>query len=154
MVKTLNPFVAPAPDQEGWVRVKGVMDSGASESVAPPTLCPHYEVTPSAGSLAGQHYVSAGEELIANLGQTTLDIVTDTGTEMKARYQVAEVSRPLNAVSEICDAGGPNGQQVIFGKHGGTILNLDTGKETHFDREDGVYVFEFWVKPKGFARQG
>ena len=153
--KPLNPFLAPTPDSEGWIKVKGVMDSGASESVAPPTLCPHYPVHPSPGSLAGQEYLSASEDLIPNLGEQYLNIVTETGGEGMAKYQIAEVSRPLNAVSEICDAGGELGQQVTFGKHGGTILNLTTGKETHFAREDGVYVWEFWVKPNGgFQRQG
>jgi len=154
-VKPLNPFLAPKPDSEGWVKVKGVMDSGASESVAPPTMCPHYPVVPSAGSMSGQKYLSAGEELIDNLGEQTLEIMTEDGGEGRARYQVAEVSRPLNAVSEICDAGGDAGQMVVFTKWGGEIYNMESGRRTAFGREDGVYVWEFWVKPKeGFHRQG
>ena len=47
--KELNPFVGATPDREGWMKIKGVMDSGASESVAPPTTCPHYEIKPSPG---------------------------------------------------------------------------------------------------------
>jgi len=152
--KTLSPFLAPTPDKEGWVRVKGVMDSGASESVAPPSLCPHYDISPSAGSIAGQHYMSAGEELIPNLGQQTLDIVTDSGNDSQVRYQMAEISRPLNAVSEICDAGGAEGQHVLFTKWGGIIYNLESGQKTYFQREDGVYTLDFWVKPKGFQWPG
>ena len=155
--KTLNPFMAPTPDAEGWIRVKGVMDSGASESVAPPTMCPHYPIQESPGSRAGQKYLSASDDEIPNLGEQFLSIVTDDYAEGVAHYQVADVSRPLNAVSEICDAGGDLGQQVTFTKYGGTILNLSTGKETHFGREEGVYVWEFWVKPRqegGFTRRG
>jgi len=157
--KELNPFIAPKPDEGGWVRVKGVMDSGASESVAPPGLCPHYKVLPSPGSIAGQNYVSAGEEVIPNLGEQYLNILTDGGTEGVAKYQVADVVRPLNSVSEICDAGGPQGQTVVFGRNGGYVWNHDTGKYTEFSREDGVYTLEFWVKPPGseaggFQRQG
>ena len=146
--KPLNPFMGPKPDSEGWVKIKGVMDSGASESVAPPSMCPHYPTVPSAGSIAGQKYLSAGEELIDNLGEQMLEIVTEEGCEGLAKYQVADVSRPLNAVSEICDAGGEQGQVVVFSKWGGEILNLDSGKRTPFGREDGVYVWEFWVKPR------
>jgi len=153
----LNPFVGATPDQEGWVKIKGVMDSGASESVAPPTMCPHYEVRPSPGSIAGQKYLSASEDLIENLGEQELDVVTRAGKESKIKYQIAEVTRPLNAVSEICDAGGEEGQLVVFGKKGGMIYNLATGAETRFDREGGIYCLEFWVKPNkeaGFGRQG
>ena len=130
------------------------MDSGASESVAPPTLCPQYEVKPSAGSLAGQKYVSASEDLISNLGEQELPIMTDDWKEGIAKYQVADVMRPLNAVSEICDAGGGEGQLVIFGKHGGIIYNPQSGSQTQFQREDGIYTLEFWVKPKGFTWPG
>ena len=92
--------------------------------------------------------------MIPNLGEQVLEVVTNDGNEGRVKYQVADVSRPLNAVSEICDAGGEHGQHVIFGKHGGMILNLETGKQTPFAREEGVYTLEFWVKPKGFTRQG
>ena len=153
LAKPLNPFLAPTPDKEGWVKIKGVMDSGASESVAPPTMCPHYEITPSPGSLAGQEYVSASDDRIPNLGEQVLSIVTSDGKDCTVKYQVADVSRPLNAISEICDAGGEHGQHVIFGKNGGMIVNLETGRQTPFAREDGVYTLEFWVKPTGFARQ-
>ena len=152
--KTLNPFVGAKPDDAGWVKVEGVMDSGASESVAPPTMCPHYEIRPSPGSLAGQKYVSASEDFICNLGEQELDIVTEEWKESKVKYQIAEVTRPLNAVSEICDAGGEDGQLVIFGKSGGIIYNPATGSQTAFTRKDGIYCLEFWVKPKGFQRQG
>lgn len=130
------------------MKVKGVMDSGASESVAPPNMCPHYPIVPSPGSLVGQKYMSASEDLIDNLGEQNLDIVTEWGKEGQAKYQIAEVSRPLNAVSEICDGGGEQGQHVVFGKYGGVIVNPETGAQTPFSREDGVYTLEFWVKPK------
>ena len=79
---------------------------------------------------------------------------TDEMKDGKIRYQVAEVARPLNAVSEICDGGGDTGQVVIFGKRGGIIYNPETGSETSFAREGGIYTLEFWVKPQGFTRQG
>jgi len=157
--KDLNPFIAEKPDQNGWVRIRGVMDSGASESVAPPEMCPHYDIVPSPGSVAGQMYVSASDDTIPNLGEQNLEVVTMLGDEAEVKYQIADVARPLNAVSEICDAGGEQGQHVVFGRHGGAVINLTTGKQTPFTREDGIYLMELWVKPKevqgaGFTRQG
>ena len=154
--KTLNPAVGQHEAQNGWIRIKGVMDSGASESVAPPGLCPLYPVVPSAGSMAGQEYMSASNDLIPNLGEQVLDVVLDGGQESQIKYQIAEVSRPLNSISEICDAGGDHGQMVIFGRSGGAVVNLRTGEQTPFKREEGIYCLDVWVKPKaaGFQRQG
>ena len=96
---------------------QGVMYSGVSESVAPPSMCPQYEITPSAGSKAGQNYLSASDNLFPNLGEQTLQVVTKNGKDGIIKYEVADVSRPLNAISEICDAGGKDGQHVAFTKH-------------------------------------
>ena len=152
--KTLNPMVGTMDD--GWLKIVGVMDSGASESVAPPSMAPQYPVTPSQGSLVGQQYMAAnaGGDPIDNLGEKVLDIVMEDGRESTIKYQVADVHRPLNSISEICDAGGDYGQVVVFGRAGGAILNLETGVQTPFNREDGVYTMGVWVKPKGFTRQG
>ena len=153
--KILSPFIASKQDENGYTAVTSVMDSGASESVAPAAMCPGYPIRPSAGSLAGQKYLSASDDLIPNLGEQLLQVVTETGREGTVKYQIAEVSRPLTSVSEICDAGGPRGQQVVFGKNGGVIINVATGQETPFRRENGVYTLQMWVKPQpGFTRRG
>ena len=86
-----------------------------------------------------------------------LEAVTDSWKEGEIKYQIVDATRPLNAVSEICDAGGENRQYVLFGKHGGVTYNLEPGSETESKREDGIYCVGFWVKPKnewGFGRQG
>ena len=61
---------------------------------------------------------------------------------MGMTYQVAEVTKPLNSVSKMCDAG----NVVTFTAHGGTIKNLWTGTTTRFGRESGVYVLNTWVR--------
>ena len=114
--------------------------------------------TPSAGSKAGQNYISASDDLIPNIGEQVLEVVTDSGRDNRIRYQIAEVTRPLNSVSEMCDAGGEAGQQGTFGRHGRCISNLETGVVTEFQREDDIYVLSMWVDPKslvaaGFPRQ-
>ena len=59
------------------------------------------------------------------------------------KYNIADVSRPLNSISEICDGG----NQVVFGRGGGIIYNLETGRETYFNREGGIYILDFHVAP-------
>ena len=156
--KELNPFIGAKPDEYGWTPLTGVMDSGASESVGPPSMCPSYPITSSPGSRAGQEYVSASEHTITNQGEQLLNVMTQDWREANVKYQIADVTRPLNAVSEICDAGGAGGQYVIFGKHGGWIVNPEQNTQTEFQREGGVYTMTVWVKPReenvGFPRQG
>ena len=123
------------------------MDSGAANSVAHPDMCPQYPVRPSAGSKAGVEYTSASGGVIPNLGEQTLEIVTQDGREAQVRYQSADVSRTLNSVSEICDGGGAGGQYVLFSKWGGQVLNPETGRRMAFDREGGIYTMGMWVRP-------
>ena len=52
-----------------WVKIKTVMDSGAAESVAPPTMAPRVSISESPGSKNGQHYVSASAGRLPNMGQ-------------------------------------------------------------------------------------
>ena len=54
-------FSLPWREQEnGYVKVRSVMDSGADESVAPPTMAPGAAIRASPGSLRNQKYTCAG----------------------------------------------------------------------------------------------
>ena len=140
-------------EEDGWVRVRSVMDIGAGVSVAPPGMCPAYPIEESAGSRRGQEFISASEDTMPNLGEQRLNVVLDNSKETSVKYQIADVSRALNSVAEICDAGHPDyGNKVIFGREGGAIVNLATGKTTRFGRENNIYCLDYWVKP--FTRQG
>ena len=136
---------------EGWQWIKGVVDSGAAESVAHPSMCPQYPVKESVGSRAGHSYTSASGNTIPNLGEQVLPTVTCDGRNACIKYQSADVSRALNSVSEICDGGGNDGQLVLFSKYGGQILNLETGHRTPFEREEGIYTLGMWVRPNTAA---
>ena len=96
--------------------------------------------------------MSASGERIPNLGQQNIDFITDEGRPLRGQYQVAEVNRPLLSVGKICD----NNKRVIFGKNGGAIVCLRTGRTTSFVRQNGVYVLNMWIKKgdSSFMRQG
>ena len=72
------------------------------------------------------------------------------------KYSVADVIRPLNAVSQICD----QGNEVTFTRIGGYVWNEETNKVAPFDRENNMYVLETWTQTprsvaneSGFTRQ-
>ena len=67
---------------------------------------------------------------------------------------MVEVNRPLMSVHQICE----RGNVVVFGEHGGYVLNLADGTQTCFGVEDNVYIMELYLPPnaanpdQGFGR--
>ena len=133
-----------------WVKIESVMDSGASAPVAPPTMAPRVPIRASDGSRRGQNYTSASKHKLPNLGEQHLQAVTELGEETSVLFQIADVSRPLVSVSAICEMG----NRVIFGRSGGVVQNLATGRETPFHRRNGIYCLSMWLRnaePTGFT---
>ena len=98
------------------------MESGAAQSVAPPSMAPGVPIEESPGSQRGQQYISARKERLRIIGQQTLKVTTYEGQQGKSLFQAADISRPLTAVSQTCD----NGNCVVYTPHGGFIWNLQT----------------------------
>ena len=117
----------------GCICTKTVMDSGASEGVAPPKVAPGVPTEESPGSKRGQSYKSACKERLSNMGQQRLDVVTNEGRPGKVLYHVVEVPRPLTAVSQTRD----RGNIVVYFPDGGFIHNMTSGARTHFGRKNG-----------------
>ena len=133
-------------DHGDWVRFSSVMDSGCVDSIAPPELAEHVPTVPSAGSKRGQKYAAASGHSLSNLGEKLLHTVSDCGTESRRKYQIAEVTRPLDSVSEVCDVG----NRVVFGAGGGFIFNVRTHEVTPFFREGKLYEHHQWLRKEDF----
>jgi hypothetical protein len=131
--------------ENGWSSISAIMDSGAAESVAPLDFVKHIPIKESEGSRRGQVYHAADGNKIANRGEKVIEAVTEDGLRYHATYQIAAVTRPLNSISKICD----QGNMVIFNRKGGYVLNEVTGEQTHFSREQGVYVMHSWIHEGG-----
>ena len=126
----------------GYERVTSYVDSGAITSVIPSATAAQFPVRESAGSRRGQQFAVANGARLPNLGERTVRGLSDAFGEVQMTYQVAEVTKPLNSVGQMCDAG----SWVLFHRDGGVIVSEKTGAETHFNREDGMYVLHTWVK--------
>ena len=83
-----------------------------------------------------------------NQGEQHIPVAFENGVNTTAVFQIAEVSRPLVGVGRVCEMG----NRVIFGASGGVIVNLATGKETRFERKEGVYIFTIWIPPPELAQ--
>ena len=116
MEESVNVVQGWRREEEGWVRVRSVMDIGCRVSVASPGMCPIYPIKESNGSRHGQEFMFASENTMPNLGEQKLGVVFDNGVETMIKHQNADVSRALNSITEICDGGHPDfGDHVIFG---------------------------------------
>ena len=78
-----------------------LIDSGASDSVAPPGAFPGVNVFETNASRSGLEYTAAGGHSIANLGMCRPIVQTLDCQEYAMGFQVAGVSKPLGAVSRI-----------------------------------------------------
>ena len=71
----------------------------------------------------------------------------------QVKWQVGDVQRILFSISEICD----EGHRVVFGRNGGYIYNIHSGRVRPFARRGGVYELDLWIPPPcghsaGFTR--
>ena len=126
----------------GWVKIRAVVDSGAGASVGPKSLARTDLIKESRGSKVGQCFTSASGETMRNEGEVVLKCYTESGQALAATFQIADITRPLLSVSNICE----KDNLVYFGKRGGMILNLTSGQKTSFGRESGIYVLDLYVR--------
>ena len=129
-----------------------LIDSGACESVAPKRDFQDYAVSESQGQRDGTFYVSALGKEIPNEGQKVIPGLTEDKTSCSFTFQMAAVTRPILAVSRICE----KGNEVEFAKDGkgGVIRHVASKKEIPFVKKNGVYVLRLWIpRAQGFRRQ-
>ena len=108
--------IAHGDDHPDWMAVDTIVDSGAARSVCPLVFCQHFPVTPSPESKKGQNFRTAGGEEVRNEGDRRILGVTQSGRGISMKYAVADVTVPLDSVSQLCDAG----NTVVFTATGGT----------------------------------
>ena len=119
------------------VEIEAIVDSGAVNSVTPKGLF-KAEVKPSPMSKTGRCYRGPDGSPIPKSGQQEVAFATDDGQRCGLTMQVADVERPLIAVSHLSEAG----NDVTLGKRGGKIVNLKTGKTTNIERKGNLYVLK------------
>jgi hypothetical protein len=124
----------------GAILIEAVVDSGAADPVARAGTFAG-KVTASPMSKAGQKYRGPDGTRIPNSGQQKVSFTSDEGHKCGMTWQIADVERPLIAVSHLSAAG----NKVIFSKTGGEVVNTATGKRIAFQKKGGVYVLRMWI---------
>ncbi len=141
------------------IRARVAMDSGAVSSVTHPATVPHGTVI--APNTSGKHFVGAGGDTIIKHGKCTT-MMTGAHGPVGCNWQVADVTRPLNSVSQITGSyDGPGEHDVLFNNKTCVVVPpgvvnaiLEKIKPiAEYPREaSGLYVAD--VVMSSFTRQG
>ncbi len=106
-------------------KLKMAMDSGAVRTIVPQNAIPEMKVKKT--KLTGRNFQTASGHLVPNQGEAEIKGWTLKGGKINVTAQVADITRPLAAASEVVDA---NGNWIILNKSGGPIKEIseDEGK--------------------------
>ena len=150
--------------EDEYEKIAVMIDSGASETVAPFDRFPSYQMIETTAS--GTTYSSAAEHQggsITNVGEKFVEVVDENGTTTWAKFQMCKglgQDKILGSVSRLVQAG----HTVVFRdpELGSYIQNNTNGYKTYLRQYNGSYYLDLWVKKaqghvqmeQGFPRQG
>ena len=113
---------------DGWEKVTLMVDSGASDTVVPPSVCKIAEIHTT--SKVGIEFECANGRPLYNLGERRCDaMLSEGGDVVGMAFQVVDVGRALS-VSRVC----AQGHDVVFSEKKGSFIHLDEilGKRCHY----------------------
>ena len=151
------------------------MDSGCSIDTMPTGHAPGIKMGPIPANRANRRINAANGTKIKEHGVKQLKFRTREGKRQAWTMLVTDVKKALKSVATTCDGENSGECHVLFTKHGGTIINVESmkgqysvsktgvvkgaGELTEFDRTGNTYGMEAWVYvgtgnavPEGFAR--
>ena len=127
------------------------VDSGAADHVMPISWLTWIVMTMSLGALRGLHYVSASGGRLPNLGERTVEFLTEEGTWASIIFQIAGINKPLLSVSKLIS----DGWRVVFDDDDCSMTHKVSKKHIKIKRERGVFVIDAYVNnpDQVFTRQ-
>ena len=104
-------------------------------------------------SRAGACCRTASGAPVPKLGELDVQFITNEGYVGAILFQLADIARPLIAVSALAKAG----NVVELYENGGRIVH-HSGKTTNLERRGGTHALRMWIADEGaaapFHRQG
>jgi hypothetical protein len=140
---------------DNWedITVEVVLDSGACRHVMARENAPGYQVQDSAASRRGLGFIVGNGERIPNEGQFVLNLDADDDqgsvTRLAATFQVADLTRPLMSVSQLCE----QGFRVEFKDTHALVIDSTGRTACKFQRSGQLYTSKMTLKaPEPFHR--
>ena len=151
--------ICVADDEPEYIEVEAAADSGAGDNVASRVDVPGFQVKESEGSRRGQQFKDAGGHRMKNEGEVHLRMEAPgekegTFSPVDTVFQIADVCRPLMAVSRMCDKGD---NTVTFDTKKAVVRNAKGQIICVFKRQGNLYVARMKIKNprwRDFHRQG
>jgi len=131
-----------------WEKTTVIVDSGAVDSVGPPTMAMDVKVRDTPASRAGLKYRAANGTAIDNQGEKVIQAITKQDKKIGMTFQIANVTKSLGSVRAMLDAG----NRVIFQKGNSYIEDRSGTIKTPIEERNGAFVFDLW-KPKSGDNQ-
>eukprot|EP00959_Pyramimonas_sp_CCMP1952_P449924 9420646-Pyramimonas_sp.AAC.1 len=128
-----------SPIHEKWITV----DYGASVPVVPKDCATEYCTIPSQESKAGVCYTVAHGQVAPDLGDRSPNIISENGLLKKVRFHVADVDKPLLAVSSIQR----KGCRIVFDDESYIQNKYNPSEIIPLLEENGTYKMKAWVAP-------
>ena len=142
VIKVIEPEGVNSVTEDGqWEQIELAVDSGATESVTPPSMPASVPTTEGAASKRGVRYEVANGETIPNEGEKRFGGMTEEGTKKQIVLQVCDVNQGLLSVSKMTKAG----NRVVFDKDGSFIVNTVNGDVTWLQERGGMYMLKMWI---------
>jgi len=148
-------------DEPASTKVKVAMDSGCVANVIHPNHLPPRVVRSAEPNRTGRNFVGAGGDSIKFHGTCLSHMRDPRGHRVNCKWNMADVTRPLNSVSSVCGPeDGDGDHDVLFNNKlcvvvPAGIVNkiLETVTPlTRYDREGNLYTAE--MELSDFIRQG
>ena len=142
---------------QDWERIALKIDSGAIDTVMPPTVARHFPLEATERSKNGDGYLAANNSVIPHYGMRKLRGQSDAYKPMTMIAQVAGVKSALVSVHRLLEAG----NRVHFERGNCYVEHVKSKIRTNMIERNGTFEVGFWV-PKtqenvenegGFLRQ-
>ena len=143
-IQTLEKAEVPLEDDEYLCLV----DSGCSKHSSNPELhFPGVPVEESPGQKAGQVFITANKQKLANLGQKKIRFTTDGGDTVNTVFQQLKIGMPILSVRQL----GRTHRSIFadYSRNDGFMQNRASGLKTTFSSINGVYFMKVKIQSTG-----
>ena len=131
-----------------WERIPIKIDSGAVDTVMPPSVANHFNLVETELSKNGPGFRAANGSPIKHFGQRAIRGVGDHYQPLNMTAQIADVSNTLGSVHQMIRAG----NRVHFESGLCYIEHIRTGRRTPIAEKNGTFEVGIWV-PRAAKQQ-
>ena len=124
-----------------WERIALKIDSGAIDTVMPPTLARYFPLESTERSRSGEGYLAANNSVIPHYGMRKLKGESDEYKPMNMVAQVAGVKSALVSVHRLLEAG----NRVHFERGNCYVEHVKSKIRTNIAERNGTFEAGFWI---------